>query len=405
VVCYQLWENLKERPVAEITEEDLAQLGDIDTALAQFYEQVIEQTIQQIEVPEIDLRNWFQTRLITEAGTRGLVYRGQTQTGGLPNRVADFLAGKYLLRSEIRAGGIWYELVHDRFIEPILRANQAWRLEQPLIQIAQNWVDAGRGPARLLASDALQEVLTINWQGLGPLVREFVEASRKAQQEREAAQEVEREAQRQRELEQAQELAEAQKIYAEDQAAAAARLRQRNTWLRLFGAIAFVLMVIAVGFGILAQEGREEALHAQGTAVAEQQTAVVASTAAAVNAAEYRSLRDNQPTVPPASVETPDLEATKASEGARLEGTANALRATLAADSSNEFEAPPPDNTPAPGDQPDEPPPPDNGSNPGPLLGLGGPRRAHREQRRHGHRQDHLARPPGNFPFEMHRSN
>src|SRR5215813_11476727 len=38
VVCYQLWENLQKRDASEITAQDLLEAGDVDTALASFYE-------------------------------------------------------------------------------------------------------------------------------------------------------------------------------------------------------------------------------------------------------------------------------------------------------------------------------------------------------------------------------
>ena len=43
------------------------------------------------------------------------------ETDGLPNRAVDLLADQFLLRTELRAGGAWVELVHDRFIKPIRR--------------------------------------------------------------------------------------------------------------------------------------------------------------------------------------------------------------------------------------------------------------------------------------------
>jgi hypothetical protein len=91
VVCYQLWENLKERPAGEITLADLQELGNVDTALAQFYEQALADSIAATGVSEIKLRRWFDEQLITEAGTRGVVFRGPTQTGGMANLVVDFL--------------------------------------------------------------------------------------------------------------------------------------------------------------------------------------------------------------------------------------------------------------------------------------------------------------------------
>jgi hypothetical protein len=125
VVCYQLWENLRARPAAEITHRDLAELGNVDTALAQFYEQALAKVMAETGESEIDLREWFEHKLITEAGTRGSVYRGADKSEGISTRVADLLVNQFLLRTESRAGGVWYELVHDRFVEPILQSNQA----------------------------------------------------------------------------------------------------------------------------------------------------------------------------------------------------------------------------------------------------------------------------------------
>jgi hypothetical protein len=135
VVCHQLWENLKERLADQITEQDLEDAGDVDTALATFYEQAIRKTLPQTDILEAELRNWFDQKLITEAGTRGTVYQGATDTAGLPNLVVRLLANQFLLRADIRAGSTWYELVHDRFIEPILQANRAWWQKQdPVIR-------------------------------------------------------------------------------------------------------------------------------------------------------------------------------------------------------------------------------------------------------------------------------
>jgi hypothetical protein len=104
----------------------LQQSGDVDTALADFYGEAIARVAQAGGVSEIALREWFNHKLITEARTRGTVYMGETQTAGPPNEVVRSLADQYLLRAEMRAGGVWYELVHDRFVEPILQANEHW---------------------------------------------------------------------------------------------------------------------------------------------------------------------------------------------------------------------------------------------------------------------------------------
>ena len=287
VVCYQLWQNLKEKPPSEITQQDLQELGDVDKALAQFYEQAIAETILRTGVSEIDARDWFERQLITEAGTRGMVYRGKQETGGLSNPAVDMLASKFLLRAEARSGGTWYELVHDRFIEPILQANQAWRLKQPLIQMAQAWADSGKSATKLLEGQQLQWALDTNWQGLGPMVQEFLEASQAAQRARDAAAQAEREAQRQRELEQARALAQEQQKRAQEQGIAAGRLRRLAIALFVvfLGAVAAAILAwsqqlaaqtqrqIAQAQAATAETRRVEAETAQAVAVDSQGTA------------------------------------------------------------------------------------------------------------------------------------
>jgi hypothetical protein len=111
----------------------LREFGDVDQALTSLYERAIAQAASRTEVSEWEIRDWFERSLITEAGTRGLVYRGREETGGLPNRAVDLLEERFLLRAEFRAGARWYELVNDRFIEPIQRSNADWRNERGLM--------------------------------------------------------------------------------------------------------------------------------------------------------------------------------------------------------------------------------------------------------------------------------
>jgi hypothetical protein len=138
VVCYQLWEDLKDQPGDHITLENLSRLARgqdlaqfVNRALADFYQDTLQKVLHQtgLGVSEKMLREWFSTQLITEAGTRGFVFMGEHSTGGIPNKAVQLLEGQ-LLRGESRAGGKWYELVHDRFVDPILQSNREWALAQ-----------------------------------------------------------------------------------------------------------------------------------------------------------------------------------------------------------------------------------------------------------------------------------
>ena len=277
VVCYQLWENLKNREAGAITAQDLLEAGDVDTALASFYEEALASVLHDRRVrgvTELAVRQWFDQYLITEAGTRGMVYRGETHTAELPNLVVQLLEDRYVLRSEIRSGGIWYELIHDRFVEPIARANRAWWDKQsPLMRDAQAWQEANHDKGKLYLGAKLQEALASAAQGEPePVVAAFLAASAAEQHELDA-----KEAARQRELEQAQALAEAQQRRAEEQARVAGRLR------RLLVALVVVSLLV-VGVGIYAWVTRAQAVAEQRRA--EQQTRLSFSrelAAAAIN--------------------------------------------------------------------------------------------------------------------------
>jgi WD40 repeat protein len=126
VVCRGLWQDLPPE-VTTITRDHLHAFGDVNQALSRFYQRSIKKTIQESGVREQDLRAWFEKSLITPAGTRGTVYRGRQDTGGIPNQAVQELEDLHLIRGEWRAGARWYELTHDRFIGPIEASNETWR--------------------------------------------------------------------------------------------------------------------------------------------------------------------------------------------------------------------------------------------------------------------------------------
>jgi WD40 repeat protein len=283
VVCYQLWEKLKHRPPGTITEQDVQELGNVDKALEEFYEEAIADVIRQVGVPEIELRAWFEEELITEDRTRSVVFQGIAQTGGLPNRAVKMLGDKFLLHATARARGTWYELVHDRFIDPILKANAAWRSNVPLVRVAQAWADLGRPSSALLGGQELEDALATNWRRLGSLVREYIQASQAAAEQARR----EEQAARERELEAAQKLAEEAKARADaerllkqealerarDRGLAATRLRRRAWLLAGLGALAAILAIVV---GILL-------VLARGNAAAERRASTSYRLAVAAN--------------------------------------------------------------------------------------------------------------------------
>jgi hypothetical protein len=122
VVCRQLWSELPP-DVDVITTEHLRAFADLDTVLTAFYEEALASANTETRVSEPRLRAWVGNALITAGSTRSTVYRGAEATAGMENAAVEALERKRLIRAEQRAGAFWYELTHDRLIEPIGASN------------------------------------------------------------------------------------------------------------------------------------------------------------------------------------------------------------------------------------------------------------------------------------------
>jgi formylglycine-generating enzyme required for sulfatase activity len=158
IVLHQLWTNLPPNEVI-ILAKDVQDFGDVDQALRGFYEQTIGQAVQVTGISERLIRDWFDSQLITPAHTRGLVYRGDDNTEGLPNKAVDLLNDAYLIRANVRGSDVWYELAHDRLVEPILTANRNWQVTyfNPIAVALKEWQDSGQNPRKLLRGTGLKE--------------------------------------------------------------------------------------------------------------------------------------------------------------------------------------------------------------------------------------------------------
>ena len=168
VVCKTLWDNcqkawtLKPGEKKVITQAYFETFGDVDQALSTFYESAIECAVQTTGVKEGVLRRWFEKYLITSAGTRGTVFRGQKETADIPNAAVDALVNEHIIRGELRGGSSrWYELTHDRFIAPIKASNERWFLEHSggaatpkrLDARAEQWAHEGRQKKDLIEDE------------------------------------------------------------------------------------------------------------------------------------------------------------------------------------------------------------------------------------------------------------
>jgi len=188
VVCRKLWRSLP-AGVTEIAEKYVKYFADVDEALSAYYEDCIQAVCQETGLREGALRRWFGKKLITPEGTRGLVYMGLEATGDLPNGAVEKLENLHLLRAEIRGGTRWYELAHDRLIEPIQRSNRKWNQERDRLGLtleaqAERWEQSGKSSEWLLSKvEVLMAVELLRSpaaEDLGSkrLIRELVKASR-----------------------------------------------------------------------------------------------------------------------------------------------------------------------------------------------------------------------------------
>lgn len=186
VVCFQLWDNLRDRPGKTINEQDRKDFGDIDQALERFYDSAVERAARETGVPVLRIRRFCGKRLITPSRIRSQVAREPETSGDLPNAAIDRLVDLHLIRGEATRGGIWYELAHDRFIDPVLRSNK--KAQPPevtrLIGDARIWDHLGRDSSFLYRGQQLKTAENLAGGGSGiisKLEREFLEASREAQ--------------------------------------------------------------------------------------------------------------------------------------------------------------------------------------------------------------------------------
>ena len=140
VVCERLWRDLKPEET-EITFAHLETIS-VEKALLGFYEESIQAVALETGIAEGTLRSWFEKHLVTPAGTRGMVFRGETETEGLRNDAVDALDKLHLIRSELRGGAEWYELTHDRFIEAIQRSNEVWFEQRAVSEALRSKLEA-----------------------------------------------------------------------------------------------------------------------------------------------------------------------------------------------------------------------------------------------------------------------
>ena len=165
VVCSRLWEKLPSDG-KKITMENLGSVGDVNQTLGEYYAERVKNVARNEKTKqeggsEHAIRKWFGEELIAPGGIRGMVLRvPRGKSGSLSDEIVQRFQGD-LVRAEKRGGATWYELTHDRLVEPILDNNAKWfETNASLLQRQTTlWVTQGRSEGLLLRGKELDQVL------------------------------------------------------------------------------------------------------------------------------------------------------------------------------------------------------------------------------------------------------
>jgi hypothetical protein len=183
VVCYRLWQGLSDTDTV-IDETHLAGVGNVNQSLADYYSASVKGAAEKRTVSERLIRDWFDQKLITPDGIRGQVLMRTEKSEGLPNPVVRLLEDAHVIRGEKRAGKTWYELAHDRLIEPVRKSNAAWRdANLSMVQRqAELWEQQDQPEGLLLRGKALSdaEQWALDHKAEATEVEDFLAACRKA---------------------------------------------------------------------------------------------------------------------------------------------------------------------------------------------------------------------------------
>lgn len=154
VVGTNLWRNIKDRdPAIAIATADF---GRIDDALSSYY----NSQVRQPDDPALErrIRQWFGQELISAGKARHLVPEDEAKAS-LPELVLKRLEGSYLIRKELRAKRLWYELSHDRLVEPVRASNADWEAKT-LVKLQRDaalWEQQGFLPGLLHQGQDLED--------------------------------------------------------------------------------------------------------------------------------------------------------------------------------------------------------------------------------------------------------
>ena len=193
VVCHRLWSKMQARwdvlgalNQRRISQEDIVREESVTDALKGYYAYQVQRIAREISnagsgVNERAIREWFEEHLITKQGLRDQVQMNVQETEGLDNAVVEALLDTFLVRVEKRLNSNWYELAHDRLIEPIREDNARWFNDNLnwFERRARTWRKNGEGQMDLLSvAEVLEAEQLVQSRHLQPYEQEFLDQSR-----------------------------------------------------------------------------------------------------------------------------------------------------------------------------------------------------------------------------------
>jgi WD40 repeat protein len=188
VVCANFWDSFREKHPEStvIGVDDLPSLADIDDALSKHYDRKLAEVVTRLSVSELGIRDWFDNELIANQSFRQQSLQGVEARYGLTRDAVKMLMDGYLVREDTRLGTTWYELAHDRLIQPVCLSNARWYNENlpQLLRTSRNWLRDKEPDDYLLSGKLLEEALA--WAQANPLqvdedVKRFLEKSEEAE--------------------------------------------------------------------------------------------------------------------------------------------------------------------------------------------------------------------------------
>jgi len=181
VVCRRLWNQMPGDDL-RIDLEDVVNLGDVSEALSGYYSSEVREIANGDDTVERSIREWVGNRLIRAGGIRGQVLKGAGRSEGLDNDLIAQLVDAHLVRGEVRSGAAWYELAHDRLIEPVSSDNKKWFDDHlhKFQKVALLWNASGNPDSLLLDGPDLLEAKLwrqANEKAITEVERKFLEDS------------------------------------------------------------------------------------------------------------------------------------------------------------------------------------------------------------------------------------